>query len=74
MKKTASGILPLIALDRKSLKPLHAQIYDGYRAAIVAGNLRAGQRVPSTRLLASELGVSRFPALTAYSQLLAEGY
>jgi len=64
----------MIALDRESPKPLHAQIYDGYRLAIIEGNLRAGQRVPSTRMLATELGVSRFPVLTAYSQLLAEGY
>lgn len=64
----------MIALDRGSAKALHTQIYEGYRVAIVEGNLRAGQRVPSTRVLASELGVSRFPVLTAYSQLLAEGY
>lgn len=74
MKKVASGILPLIALDRESPKALHTQVYEGYRVAIIEGNLRAGQRVPSTRVLASELGVSRFPVLTAYSQLLAEGY
>ena len=36
--------------------------------------LRPGQRIPSTRALASELGVSRFPVLNAYAQLLAEGY
>lgn len=64
----------MIALDRQSPKALHTQIYDGYRLAIVEGNVRAGQRVPSTRVLASELGVSRFPVLTAYSQLLAERY
>src|SRR4029077_17598830 len=32
------------------------------------------QRVPSSRVLASELGISRIPILTAYAQLLAEGY
>lgn len=64
----------MIALDRKSAKALHTQIYDGYRLAIIEGGLRAGQRVPSTRVLASDLGVSRLPVLTAYSQLLAEGY
>jgi GntR family transcriptional regulator/MocR family aminotransferase len=36
--------------------------------------LRPGQRVPSTRGLAEELGVSRLPVLTAYEQLLHEGY
>ena len=42
--------------------------------AIVRGNLRPGQRVPSSRSLAVELGISRIPVLNAYAQLLAEGY
>src|ERR1700692_1592703 len=74
MKRVASGILPVIAVDRKGPKPLHRQVYDGYRTAIVEGSLRPGERVPSTRVLAIELGVSRFPVLNAYAQLLAEGY
>src|ERR1035438_4903748 len=74
MKRVASGILPMIAVNRKARKALHQQIYDAYRAAIVDGSLRPGQRVPSTRVLASELGVSRFPVVNAYAQLLAEGY
>lgn len=64
----------MIAVDRKAGKPLHRQIYDGYRAAIVEGRLRPGQRIPSTRVLATEIAVSRFPVLNAYAQLLAEGY
>lgn len=74
MKKVSSAILPIIAIDRRGPRPLHRQVYDGYRAAIVDGTLRAGQRVPSTRMLAAELGISRIPILNAYSQLLAEGY
>jgi len=65
---------PVIAVDRKAASPLHRQVYDGYRTAILGGNLRAGQRVPSTRALALELGISRIPVLEAYDQLLAEGY
>ena len=64
----------MIAIDRKAPKALHRQIYDAYRTAIVDGRLRPGQRIPSTRMLASEIGVSRFPVLNAYAQLLAEGY
>jgi GntR family transcriptional regulator / MocR family aminotransferase len=64
----------MIAVDRKAPKPLHRQIYDAYRTAIVDGSLHPGQRIPSTRVLGSELGVSRFPVLNAYAQLLAEGY
>jgi GntR family transcriptional regulator / MocR family aminotransferase len=74
MKRVASGILPIIAVDRKSPKALHRQIYDAYRTAIVEGSLRPGQRMPSSRALASEIRVSRFPVLNAYAQLLAEGY
>jgi GntR family transcriptional regulator / MocR family aminotransferase len=64
----------MIAINRRASKPLHWQIYDAYRTSIVDGSLRPGQRIPSTRVLASELGVSRFPVLNAYAQLLAEGY
>jgi GntR family transcriptional regulator/MocR family aminotransferase len=64
----------MIAIDRKTPKALHRQIYDAYRRAIVEGSLRPGQRILSTRALASELGISRFPVLNAYAQLLAEGY
>ncbi len=74
MKKTASGFSPLICLDRKAGKPLYSQVYNAFRAAIVTRNLRAGERIPSTRSLASELRISRIPVLNAYAQLLAEGY
>src|SRR5271157_5804108 len=74
MKRVASGIVPNIAINRKAPKALHRQIYEAYRTAIVDGSLRPRQRIPSTRVLASELGVSRFPVLNAYAQLLAEGY
>ena len=74
MKKTASGFSPLIYVDRKGAKPLYSQMYEAFRAAIVGGKLRAGERIPSTRVLCSELRISRIPVLNAYAQLLAEGY
>src|SRR5215469_454585 len=74
MKKIPSTIWPVIAVDRNAAKPLHKQIYDAYRAMIFEGNVSPGQRVPSTRALAIELKISRIPVLTAYAQLLAEGY
>jgi len=74
MKRVPSGILPLVSVDRNAGLALHRQIYDSFRAAILDGRLRPGQRIPSTRVLASEIGVSRFPVLSAYDQLLAEGY
>jgi GntR family transcriptional regulator / MocR family aminotransferase len=74
MKKIPSGIVPIIRVDRRAPEPLQWQIYNAYRAAIVARTLRPKQRVPSTRTLAADLGISRIPVLNAYAQLLAEGY
>jgi GntR family transcriptional regulator / MocR family aminotransferase len=74
MKRAPSGITPIIAVSRNLPKPLYKQVYEGYRQGILDGNLRAGERVPSTRVLAEELGISRIPILSAYAQLLAEGY
>src|SRR5215813_4503275 len=74
MKKTPSGIVPIIRIDRRAAEPLHRQIYSAFRNAIVERTLRPNDRVPSTRTLALELGISRMPVLNAYAQLLAEGY
>jgi GntR family transcriptional regulator / MocR family aminotransferase len=74
MAKVSEAIAPVIAVDRKAAKPLHKQIYDGFLSVIVDGNMRPGQRVPSSRTLSIELGISRIPVLNAYAQLLAEGY
>lgn len=74
MGNSSARIVPIIAVDRNAPAPLHKQVYDGYRAAILRGDLRPGQQIPSTRDFASEVRVSRFPVLHAYAQLLAEGY
>jgi GntR family transcriptional regulator/MocR family aminotransferase len=74
MSSQPIGILPIMMVDRDADAPLHKQIYDAYRAAILRGDLRPGQQIQSSREFASEIQVSRFPVLHAYSQLLAEGY
>jgi GntR family transcriptional regulator / MocR family aminotransferase len=61
-------------MDRRSRQPLHVQVYRALRAAIARGDLRAAQRLPSTRAMSDELHVSRITILGAYAQLLAEGY
>jgi GntR family transcriptional regulator/MocR family aminotransferase len=53
---------------------LYEQVYESLRAAILEGRLAPGSRLPSTRTLASDIGVSRTTVLLAYDQLLAEGY
>ncbi|MGB2592685.1 MAG: PLP-dependent aminotransferase family protein [Candidatus Acidiferrum sp.] len=74
MRKSRTGFSPLISVDRNALKPLQSQVYDAFRGAILRRNLRAGERIPSSRSLAVELRISRMPVLNAYAQLLAEGY
>jgi GntR family transcriptional regulator/MocR family aminotransferase len=74
MTRVSATFLPPIGLDRRSQIPMYRQLYDWFRKAISEGQMRPGQRVPSTRGLASELTISRIPVLHAYEQLLAEGY
>ena len=64
----------LVTFDNRSDIPFYRQIYDGYRAAILSGRLRPGERLPSTRALATELNISRLPVVNAFEQLLHEGY
>ena len=66
--------LPPLVLDRAGERPLAVQLADALRAATAGGTLRAGDRLPSTRGLASALGVSRTVTAAAYEQLLAEGW
>ena len=74
MKRVSSGFLPPIALDRSKERPIYRQLYDWFQRAIASGQLRPGQRVPSTRSLATELNISRIPVLNAFEQLQTEGY
>ncbi len=66
--------LPPVPLDRRAATPLAVQLADGVRDAAARGTLRPGDRLPSTRALAAELGVSRTVTAAAYDQLLAEGW
>src|SRR6516165_2998133 len=61
-------------LDRASRTPLTRQIYMQVRAAVLSGALRPGTRMPSSRAMASKLGVARASVVLAYEHLLAEGY
>ena len=54
--------------------PLHRQVYRALRSEILARRFKPGARLPSTRALSAELGVSRNVAMLAYEQLLGEGY
>jgi len=54
--------------------PIYRQLYERVRAAIAAGTLQPGARIPSARALAKELGVARGTIEVAYELLAAEGY
>ena len=54
--------------------PLHAQLTRALKTAIFDGRVHAGSRLPPTRSLARELGLSRNTVLAAYEQLRAEGF
>lgn len=65
---------PFTALDGQLGSPLYRQIYDRVLAAIAAETLCSGDRLPSARALAKELGVARGTVELAYSLLTSEGY
>jgi GntR family transcriptional regulator/MocR family aminotransferase len=70
--RTATDVL--VSVDRESRRTLGRQIEDQLRRAIREATLRPGTRLPSTRDLARELGVSRPIVVDAYAQLAGEGY
>src|SRR5215208_5848557 len=72
--ETSQPLELLLSVSRAGSRTLGAQIEDQLRMAIRDGVLRPGARVPSTRDLARQLGISRRVAVDAYSQLAAEGY
>ena len=72
MKRRARLSLPMIALERGGSAPLHTQLYEQLRGAILRGVLPS--RLPSTRALAAQLRVSRNTVLSAYETLRMEGF
>jgi GntR family transcriptional regulator/MocR family aminotransferase len=63
-----------VALDRGVEEPLVRQLYRALRELILTQRLAAGAKLPSTRALCRDLGVSRTVTLDAFSQLAAEGF
>ena len=69
-----AAALLTVVLDRTAREPLAQQLYRQLRDHILARRLGPGARLPSTRRISEDLGVSRTVPLTAYDQLAAEGY
>lgn len=73
-KQPTTAWLYLLPLENKKEEPLYLQLYHALRQAILGGQLSAGTQLPPTRVLASELAISRTTVVTAFEQLFAEGY
>ncbi|HEY0673257.1 MAG TPA: PLP-dependent aminotransferase family protein [Longimicrobiales bacterium] len=63
-----------MSIIRDGREPLRTQVVRELRGAVQSGRLRPGSALPSTRSLASDLGISRGLVVEAYEQLVAEGY
>ena len=63
-----------VRIDRRSPVAIHQQLYDRIRIAIDEGRMTPGERLPSTRSLAVQLGVARGTVDVAYARLAGEGY
>ncbi len=73
-KKTSAQPEILLRADLSARGPVHVQVEQLLREAVRSGRLRLGTPLPSTRVLARDLGVSRGVIVEAYEQLIAEGY
>lgn len=74
MARLATELELPVMLDRAARIPLHQQLREQFRQAMLDGRLASGTRLPSTRALAQALGISRTVTSAAYDELFAEGY
>tara|TARA_R110002096_G_scaffold80453_16_gene188609 strand:- start:5512 stop:7026 length:1515 start_codon:yes stop_codon:yes gene_type:complete len=73
-KKQSGAVLTLVSVDKQSKVQLFRQLETQLRNAILAGSLTGGTRLPSSRALASELGVSRPTVVLVLERLAGEGF
>lgn len=66
-------MLPMLRIDRGSGRPVVAQLVSALRDLVLTGVLEPGQRLPSSRTFARDLGISRTTAISVYESLAAEG-
>ena len=73
-KQRLPEALASFAVETRVSTPLYQQLYEHLKNAIILDQIPGGRRLPSTRSLASELGVARTTVQNAFEQLIAEGY
>jgi GntR family transcriptional regulator/MocR family aminotransferase len=74
ISRTADAAVAALSLDRRGGAALHVQLSSQLRQMILSARMPPGARLPSSRSLAEELGVSRATVVLAYDQLVSEGY
>lgn len=73
VKRTGGALLLAVNIDRNAPQPVGSQLLAALRRLVVGGALGPGERLPATRTLARELGVSRNTVVEAFERLAAEG-
>ncbi len=71
---TEDAAISAITLDKTADQPLHVQLTGQLRELILSGRILPAERLPASRALAKDLGVSRITVTTSMDQLVAEGY
>ncbi|HKV40560.1 MAG TPA: PLP-dependent aminotransferase family protein [Blastocatellia bacterium] len=75
MKRVSEATIPAVLGPNASRSgSLYRQLYESIREQVLFGHFSPGQKMPSSRILAADLGVSRNTVLNAFDQLKAEGY
>src|SRR5215831_6730006 len=75
MKRVSSAAIASVFGPRpRRVGPIYRELCEIVREQVLLGHFSPGQRMPSTRILAADLGVSRNTVLNAFDQLKAEGY
>lgn len=73
MKTNAGALLSSIRIDRDAERKISVQLYMGLKDILLSGGVNPGERLPATRTLAKEIGVSRTTVIDAVDRLTAEG-
>ena len=73
-RQKGGALLSTLKIERMSGVPLYRQLESAIRQLVLSGDLAANSRLPATRQLSQDLGVSRLTVKNVYEQLIAEGF
>lgn len=73
VKRPGGALLPSITIDHDAPRPIATQLYVALRDLILSGAIATGTRLPASRTLACDIGVSRTTVIDAFERLIADG-